>query len=45
MDAGEAIVDAALAVALGSRLAEPYRATLIGPWLGAIQGTRPPATE
>ena len=45
MDAGEAIVDAALAVALGSRLDERYRATLMGPWLGATQGNRPPETE
>jgi hypothetical protein len=45
MDAGEAIVDAALAVALGSRLDERHRATLIGPWLGAVEGAQPPATE
>jgi pyruvate/oxaloacetate carboxyltransferase len=32
-EAGEAIVDAALAVALGGRLDEASRAILIGPWL------------
>jgi hypothetical protein len=37
MDAGEAIVDAALAVALGSRLDEGARNVLIGPWLRAIE--------
>jgi hypothetical protein len=37
-DAEEAVVDAALAVALGSRLdAEPYD-TLIAPWLRATEG-------
>jgi hypothetical protein len=44
-DAGEAIVDAALAVALGSRLDERHRAILMGPWLGATQGTGPAETE
>lgn len=37
MEAGEAIVDAALAVALGSRLDEGARNVLIGPWLRAIE--------
>ncbi|MFI5259744.1 MAG: hypothetical protein ACHQ01_09075, partial [Candidatus Limnocylindrales bacterium] len=36
-DAGEAIVDAALAVALGSRLDDETRARLIGPWIGTVQ--------
>ena len=35
MEAGEAIVDAALAVALGSRLDEASRSVLIEPWLRA----------
>ncbi len=35
MEAGEAIVDAALAVALGSRLDAGCRDVLIGPWLRA----------
>lgn len=37
MEAGEAIVDAALAVALGSRLSESTRGVLIGPWLGVVR--------
>ena len=37
IDAGEAIVDAALAIAMGSRLDEETRAVLLGPWLRAIQ--------
>jgi hypothetical protein len=37
MEAGEAIVDAALAVALGSRLDAPARDVLIGPWLRATE--------
>jgi hypothetical protein len=36
-DAGEAIVDAALAVALGSRLDPRTREILIGPWLRATE--------
>jgi hypothetical protein len=35
MEAGEAIVDAALAVALGDRLDERHHDLLIGPWLSA----------
>jgi hypothetical protein len=35
LEAGEAIVDAALAIALGSRLEDRPRAILIGPWLRA----------
>ena len=35
MDAGEAIVDAALAVALGDRLDARHHDLLIGPWLSA----------
>ena len=35
LEAGEAIVDAALAVALGSRLDEASRSVLIEPWLRA----------
>jgi hypothetical protein len=35
MEGGEAIVDAALAVALGSRLDEASRSVLIEPWLRA----------
>jgi hypothetical protein len=37
MDAGEAIVDAALAVALGGRLEEGARNVLIEPWLRATE--------
>jgi len=37
LDAGEAIVDAALAVALGGRLDEATRAVLMGPWLAATE--------
>jgi hypothetical protein len=37
MGAGEAIVDAALAVALGSRLDPATRDTLLGPWLRATE--------
>jgi hypothetical protein len=37
MDAGEAIVDAALAVALGARLDDATRETLLGPWLRASE--------
>jgi hypothetical protein len=40
MDAQEAIVDAALAVALGNRLDEAARATLVAPWLRAIDADR-----
>jgi hypothetical protein len=36
-EAGEAIVDAALAVALGGRLDEGARDVLIGPWLRATE--------
>jgi hypothetical protein len=39
MDAGEAIVDAALAVALGDRLDDATRDTLLGPWLRATEAT------
>jgi uncharacterized protein YfiM (DUF2279 family) len=35
MEAGEAIVDAALAIALGDRLDARHRDLLIGPWLSA----------
>jgi hypothetical protein len=45
MEAGEAIVDAALAVALGSRLDERHRTTLLGPWRGATRGNGAPETE
>jgi hypothetical protein len=37
IEAGEAIVDAALAIALGSRLDEAGHDILIGPWLRATQ--------
>ena len=37
IEAGEAIVDAALAVALGSRLDTHTRDVLIGPWLQATE--------
>jgi hypothetical protein len=37
MEAGEAIVDAAIAVALGDRLDQPNRDLLLGPWLGATE--------
>jgi hypothetical protein len=37
-DAGEAIVDAALAVALGPRLDERTREVLMGPWLRVTEG-------
>jgi hypothetical protein len=37
MEAGEAIVDAALAVALGGRLDAATRNVLIGPWLQATE--------
>jgi hypothetical protein len=40
MEAGEAIVDAALAVALGSRLDSGSRGILIGPWLRATEAMR-----
>jgi hypothetical protein len=36
--AGEAIVDAALAVALGDRLDPATRGTLLGPWIRATRG-------
>ena len=39
IEAGEAIVDAALAIALGNRLDAAARGTLIGPWLRATEGT------
>lgn len=38
IEAGEAIVDAALALALGSRLDAGTRKVLIGPWLRAAEG-------
>lgn len=37
--AGEAIVDAALAIALGSRLDPATRDTLLGPWIRATEAT------
>ncbi len=37
MDAGEAIVDAALAVALGNRLDAATRDTLLAPWIRATE--------
>ena len=37
LEAGEAIVDAALAVALGSRLDAAHREVLIAPWLRATE--------
>jgi hypothetical protein len=37
MDAGEAIVDAALAIALGRRLDRAARDVLLGPWLRATE--------
>jgi hypothetical protein len=37
IEAGEAIVDAALAVALGDRLDAGTRDTLLGPWLRATE--------
>jgi len=37
MGAGEAIVDAALAIALGDRLDAASRDVLLGPWLGAAE--------
>jgi hypothetical protein len=40
IEAGEAIVDAALAVALGSRLDADCRNVLIGPWLRATEALR-----
>ena len=40
IEAGEAIVDAALAVALGSRLDADCRSLLIGPWLRATEALR-----
>ena len=40
IEAGEAIVDAALAVALGSRLDADCRDVLIGPWLRATEALR-----
>ena len=40
MEAGEAIVDAALAVALGSRLDGHSHDVLIAPWLGALEAIR-----
>ncbi|MGD0018473.1 MAG: hypothetical protein ABSD62_04395 [Candidatus Limnocylindrales bacterium] len=39
-DAGEAIVDAALAVALGGRLDADTRQVLIGPWLRVTEALR-----
>ena len=39
IEAGEPIVDAALAIALGSRLDEATREVLIGPWLRATEAT------
>jgi hypothetical protein len=39
MEAGEAIVDAALATALGSRLDGQTRETLLGPWLRATEAS------
>jgi hypothetical protein len=38
IEAGEAIVDAALAVALGNRLDAASHKILIGPWLRATEG-------
>lgn len=38
MEAGEAIVDAALAIALGGRLDEGARSVLMEPWLRATEG-------
>lgn len=38
MGAGEAIVDAALAISLGDRLDGATRDTLLGPWLRATEG-------
>ena len=40
IEAGEAIVDAALAVALGTRLDPGCRKVLIGPWLRATEALR-----
>ena len=40
IEAGEAIVDAALAVALGNRLDADCRNVLIGPWLRATEALR-----
>lgn len=37
-EAGEAIVDAALAISLGARLDVPTHDVLIGPWLRAVGG-------
>lgn len=40
LEAGEAIVDAALAVALGDRLDARHHDLLIGPWLSATETPR-----
>lgn len=39
MEAGEAIVDAALATALGNRLDDATRDVLLGPWLRATEAS------